>query len=512
MRSPRLGGDITTPPTPQGPAERFGARVVRGSLGIAGASYFTVVVGFLANLLMTRLLAPEAFGVVALATFFFSLLHVRTKVDVLRGYVQWPGSDGAGLGTAAALELAGALLTVLLTLLLALLLPLLGYPSDVAVVAVALAGIGVVESAGGIPGALLDKRLQFGRGSLMTAIALPLSYLPAFAAALLGAGYWSLVIQLGTQAGIYCLGMWWLARGPVGDAWRDGWRLSAPLARRLLSFGATWGLGSLAATLIGQLDNFLIGTAVSLEELGYYDRAYRIALWPSVLVSGIISRTAYVAYARLHADPARLARAANLTLWFMLRAIFLIGTVLLAAAPSVVELLYGPRWAPAALFLRVLIAMSLLRPMTEELATLLGAVGRPRRAALAAWTGALTLLGAGLPLTLLGGAVGTAVAVGVAYLVAATLASRLVLPLVPIAFGEVAVPAAAAFLAGGAAGLAVSATVASAAGEVFLPLRFALEAGLAAAAFIGVLLLLERRRLVARARDAVRLARSGTAS
>lgn len=487
-------------------AEPLGARVLRGSLGIAVASYVTIGVGFFANLVMTRLLAPDAFGVVALATFFFSLLQVRTKVDVLRGFVQLPESGGAAVGTTAALEVGGALLTVLLTAIVAVLLPLLGYSVEVAVAVVALGGIGVIESASSIPGALLDKRLQFGRGSLMTAVALPTSYLPAFAAALSGAGYWSLLVQLATQAIIYALGMWWLGRGPVRDSWHEGWRVARPLARRLLRFGAAWGLGSVALVVIGQLDNFLIGTIIGLDELGYYDRAYRIALWPSVLVAGIVSRTSYVAYARLQADPDRLTRAATLTLWFTVRAIVPVGLALLAAAPSVVELLYGPRWAPAALFVRALLVVVVLRPVFEELAALLGAIGRPRLAAIAAWSGALTLLGLGAPLTAAAGGVGAAVAVGLAYLVATLVAYRSVTRVVRLPTGEVVGPVAISFLAGAAVAVVVAVTV----GDAALPIRLGLEVGLPLAAFTTVLLLLERHRLVERVRDALRLARSGS--
>ena len=62
-------------------------RVVRGSFWVAASSYFNVGFGFLANLVLTRLLAPEAFGTFALAMFFFSLLNLRPKVGVSEAFV-----------------------------------------------------------------------------------------------------------------------------------------------------------------------------------------------------------------------------------------------------------------------------------------------------------------------------------------------------------------------------------------------------------------------------------------
>jgi PST family polysaccharide transporter len=190
----------------------------------------------------------------------------------------------------------------------------------------------------------------------------------------------------------------------------------------------------------------------------------------------------------------------------MARAMAPIGLALVAAAPSVVELLYGPRWAPAAIFVRALLVVVVCRPFFEDLAALLGAIGRPRLAAVASWSGALTLLGLGAPLTVAAGGVGAAVAVGLAYLVATLVAYRCVRGVVALPVVEVVGPVALAFLVGGVVAVVVAAVV----GDLVLPVRLALEAGLPLLAFGAVLLLLERRRLIDRVRDALRLARSGS--
>ena len=71
-------GDILTRETlASTSAEPLAFRVVRGGLFVAASSYFNILFGFLANLILTRLLAPEAFGTFALAMFFFSLINLR---------------------------------------------------------------------------------------------------------------------------------------------------------------------------------------------------------------------------------------------------------------------------------------------------------------------------------------------------------------------------------------------------------------------------------------------------
>jgi len=60
--------------------EPLAFRVVCGGLFAAASSYFNIGFGFLANLVLTRLLAPEAFGTFALAMFFFTLLNLQSKI------------------------------------------------------------------------------------------------------------------------------------------------------------------------------------------------------------------------------------------------------------------------------------------------------------------------------------------------------------------------------------------------------------------------------------------------
>jgi O-antigen/teichoic acid export membrane protein len=179
--------------------------------------------------------------------------------------------------------------------------------------------------------------------------------------------------------------------------------------------------------------------------------------------------------------------------------------VVLSAAPSLIEVLYGPPWLPAAPFLRLLAVVSLVRPVLDDLAVLLGAVGRPRWAAASTWSGAIALLVLGPLLTFAAGGIGTAVAVGIAYLIAAAVAARLVSGVVSLPVGELVGPVTAALLAG----VAAAVVVAHVAAEATLLIRLALEAMLPGAAFAGVLIVLERDRLGGRLRDVVRLARSG---
>src|SRR3990172_9176950 len=77
----RMNGLSGQPPSTT-PGIPMAYRAVRGGLWVAASSYWTTGVGFAATLVLTRLLAPEVFGVFALGTLFAQLVRLLPKLDL----------------------------------------------------------------------------------------------------------------------------------------------------------------------------------------------------------------------------------------------------------------------------------------------------------------------------------------------------------------------------------------------------------------------------------------------
>jgi lipopolysaccharide exporter len=425
------------PLTSQAPESRpLAQQVVRGGLWVAASSYFNIAFGFLAVLVLTRLLTPEEFGVFALASFFFALVNLHPKLGLGYAFTQRREMDGRLIGTYVTLEVAAGIGSILLGLAAAPVLHLLGYSADTIWVMLALAGVGLLESAMSAAMVLLDKELRFGYTSLVSSVAFPLSYIPAFWLALHGGGYWSLVSQSGTYALLLLVGMWWMTRRHLAHVWQLRWQFDGRTGAALVHFGVMVGAAGLAGVLVSQFDNFLVGTFVSLAVLGFYDRAYRVAQWPTLLITGVISRTTFYTYARLQDDVGRLQRTVTMSLWLITTLALPLAIGIFVAAPDLVALLYGERWLPSALFLRFLVAYSVIRPLLDDASALFVAVGKPTRSVAVSVVMAVTLMVVGTPFTLLWGAVGTSVAVGITFLVGLGITYRYVIQTIVLKFAK----------------------------------------------------------------------------
>jgi O-antigen/teichoic acid export membrane protein len=202
------------------------------------------------------------------------------------------------------------------------------------------------------------------------------------------------------------------------------WRFSIALARQFVRFGITIGVGMMAGMLLTQLDNLLVGTFASVAILGFYDRAYRTAQWPSTMLTGLIARTSFYTFTKLQDDVARLGKTVTMLLWLVTSFSVPLALVVFVTAPDLLLLLYGERWLPSALFLRFLVIYAVVRPIWDSIGSLFVAIGKPELTTKVCVAQLVGLAVIGLPLTLIWGATGTCVAVGLAFILGGLLIYR----------------------------------------------------------------------------------------
>jgi lipopolysaccharide exporter len=392
-------------------------RAVRGGTWVILSSYWTIGFGFLANILLTRLLSPEVFGGYALALFFVALFQLRSKLGLNYAFAQDPATNAESIGTFFFLEIALGLSSLLIVLVAAPILVALGYEQIVVVVCIVLTFVNFTESFTSALGVTLDKTLHFKPMSAVQFIVFPLSYVPAFVLALNGGGVWSLVVQAVSYSLMLQVSGLIIVTRYMPEIWSRRWRFSRARAKRYLRFGSITGLGIFSGSLMTTLDNFYIGTFVGITALGYYDRAYRMAQWPALLFNSISTRVSFFTYARLQNDPQRLEKAVTMMLWLMTILALPIGLMLMVTAPDLLALLYGEKWLSSTPFLLLLAAYSIVRPLIENMGGLFIAIGKPQLTTKVTLFQIITLAVVGLPMTLAFGAIGTSLAVGLALIV-----------------------------------------------------------------------------------------------
>lgn len=507
-------------------------RAVRATAFVLVSSYANMALGIVYGILIARILDPEHFGVFALAMFFFTLFDVRGKLGLEYAFVHRQPSTDELFATHCALQVAASLATLALTSIVALIVTQLNYPAATAPLMIALGGALIVEAIGISARAALEKELAFARSTIVVTSALFVSYVAALAFALAGFAYWALWAQVAVNALVGALGFWWAyrrmrrvrachceARSPrrsnflskIGDCFataRLAMTFDRDLARWMLRYGAVMSVGAIATTLLLQFDNFLVGTFVGATALGFYALAYKVAQWPTGLVTHIVSRVSLPTYAKLQGDSARLGKAFEMSLWIILTVALPLALALFVAAPDFLLLLYGEKWLPSATLLRFLVGYAVLRPLLDDTGALFTAIGKPERITTVLVVQAITLIIVGTTLTLTFAAIGTAIAVGIAFVVGIALTYRFVAHTLPIDLPRVFAPPFVAALVS----IVLYWLIARAFDLNVLPLivRVAFKGALVVAFYGALVLALERGAFAARIAYIVQLLRGET--
>jgi len=483
-------------------------RAVRGTAYILVSSYANMGLGIIYWMIMARLLDPDQVGIFTLSMFFFTLLDLRGKLGLDYAFIhRYPTTDTL-IATHWTLQTAVSGITLLVTTVVGVIAPRLGYPSAVTPIVIALAGTMLIEAAGTTARAALEKELVFARSTAVITGSLFLSYLAAIALAARGYAYWALVGQVAVNAALSSVGFWWAYRW-LGHRPSMRFSFDRAIARWMLRFGATLALGSLATVVLLQFDNFLVGTFIGTAALGYYAQAYKVAQWPTGLVTHIVARASLPTYAKLQADPVRLGKAFEMSLWLILSVASPIALAIFVSAPDFLILLYTDKWLPSAVLLRFLIGYSVLRPLLDDTGALFSALGRPKRITVVLVSQAVTLALVATPLTLALGAIGTAIGVGIAFVVGIGLTYRFVSQTIPINLIRLFLPPVVAAIGSVIFYLAVASFIDL--NAIPLLFRVIVKGGMAGSVFFAIVIVLERRVLFERIGYIVRLLRSGTA-
>jgi PST family polysaccharide transporter len=192
------------------------------------------------------------------------------------------------------------------------------------------------------------------------------------AAALLGAGLWSLVLQQILIAAIGSFALWIMAdRTPrLQFRYRE--------FKQLFGFGVLSVSGLFLSTSIRRVFTLLATSFLGVEAAGYLNLSFRVVDMFWAIAATAVAQVALPMLAGLQSDPARLKRAYQASTLFACLAIYPCFVGLASVAPDIVDLLFGHRWRPSSPYVAVLGFLVLLQAPRMAFTPLLTALGKPR--------------------------------------------------------------------------------------------------------------------------------------
>ena len=361
-------------------------RVASGVFWTATSNWGNELARLAVFVVLSRLLEPKDFGLVALALVFIGFTQVIADQGLADALVQRKRLDPAHLDSAFWMSMGFGVLLAILLAASALPVGLLLDQEALGPVLIALA-LGIpINSASLVQRAGLTRDLAFRSLALRTLISISVGGACAVGAAAAGFGVWALVVQHLVTPLVGVIVLW-----SVSD-WRPRMRFSVAHFRQLFGFGISVVGFRLLNYFTRRSDELFIGSFLGPAALGFYTVAHRMLRLLFQVTSSLVDRVAFPVYSRLQDDPPRVCRAFYKSTSFTALIAFPAFAGFLVMAPEIVETLFGPKWADSVPVMQLLALLGLIQVLTYLNSIMVKALGKPSwQLAIVAVTAALKI-------------------------------------------------------------------------------------------------------------------------
>ncbi len=328
------------------------------------------LISFLVFLVLARLLGPESFGLVAIATVAIAFFKLFSYFGFSAAIIQRKKLDDEHLDTAFWADIAANGVMLLIVYFSAEWIAEFYQEERLEPVIQALSLTFLIRALGQVQTSLLKKKLDFKSLAKRTLIAEALGGVVGVWMAVEGFGVWSLVAREIMRALFATMILWLLSD------WRPGLKISYKHLKDLFGFSINMMGGHIVEFLGRRSDALLIGYFLGPVALGYYTIAYRLVYVFIELLGGTINRVAWPAFASIKDNAQRVENGFYKASQIVTIVVFPVFVGICSISPELVPVIYGEQWQQSIPVLKVLAFMGLIRSLTKLYDTLIVSTGR----------------------------------------------------------------------------------------------------------------------------------------
>lgn len=352
------------------------ARAAKSTFWTIGGMATSQFLRLASNLVLTRLLFPEAFGLMALVQIFITGLAMFSDIGTRTSIIQNDRSNEPGfLNTAWTLQVLRGFILWLFACAIAL--PVASFYDDPRL-AQLLPVAGLTALIAGFSPTRIhtaNRDLVLGRLTLIEVASQALSIVITITLAFLLRSVWALV--LGTVIGAVMKQVLFIILMP---GHRNRLQIDRSALGELIHFGKWIFLSTICGFLVNQADRAILGKFISLEMLGIYTVGFFLASVPMMLARPLTSKIVFPLYKqRPPAQSEENRRKIFGMRWMLTAGLLGLSAVLALSGDWLVHLLYDDRYALAGPILVVLTVSQMPVIILSSHDQLLLAVGDSQR-------------------------------------------------------------------------------------------------------------------------------------
>lgn len=307
------------------------------------AKFSTMFIQLILNMILARLIAPEAFGVVSITTVLINFFNMFADMGVGVSVIQNKNLDKKALDRLFTLSLYIGLVLSAIMILISFPVSAIYQNSIYKILCPCISVIALINSLNTVPNAILSRDKRFDLIALRSFLSNLVSGIITAVLAFLGFGIYALILH--SILTILFVFVWNYVQNPL--------RLVKHIdLKNLMGVLGSYSLFQLLFNLMNyltrNLDSLFIGGFFGEKQLGYYNKAYTLNLYPNTLFTNVLSGVLHPYMRDFSSDREALYKKLMQIVKFLSLIGIFIQMVFFWCSDEIIEIMFGPNWGQAA--------------------------------------------------------------------------------------------------------------------------------------------------------------------
>ncbi len=360
-----------TAPAPVGEARDLDRSLLHGIAWTGGAKWAGQLVGWASTLIVARLLTPEDYGLVGMASIYLGLITLVSEFGLGSTVITLRDLSEEQVAQLNGLALLIGVGSFALSCVAAIPLGWFFRAPQLPVIVAVMSTAFLISAFKTVPGSLLQREMQFRALALVETARAALLAIGMIVFALLGLRYWTLVIGGLLSTALSTGATLALRRHRFAWPHRQSLAHAMTFTRHILIARLAWYTYSNADFLVA-------GRLLGKAALGLYELGWNVANVPIEKITSLVGQVTPAVFAAVQTDRAALRRYLLAITEGLALITFPASVGLALVAPDFVRLVLGAKWQGAIVPLQLLALSTGFRAVTPLLPQVLNVVGESR--------------------------------------------------------------------------------------------------------------------------------------
>ena len=323
-------------------------KLISGVAYMAIAKYSGVIISLIVTGILARIIIPEEFGIVAIATVIIAFFAIFSDLGIAPAIIQNQNLDEKDLSNIFSFTIYMGLFLTLCFFFSANFIAKY-YDNPILIPLCRILSVNLLFSSLNIvPNALLFKDKQFKFIAYRTLIVQIIAGAIAVAAALSGLGIYSLLINpVISSIALFIMSF-------IKYPQKFILRFSFTSLRKIFAFSSFQFMFNLINYFSRNVDKLAVGKYLGMTPLGYYEKSYRLMMLPLQNITNVISPVMHPIFADYQNDLKQLSSSYIKVVKFLSFIGFPLSILLFFTARELVLMIFGPAWEPSVLTFQIL--------------------------------------------------------------------------------------------------------------------------------------------------------------